>query len=434
MEQSMDESTLVKKILTPIERFLKLQASSGIVLLFTTLLALIAANSNLSELYYSLIHYPLSIGVGSHILTMSLQHWVNDGLMVIFFFLIGLELKQEMTIGSLSSRTEVFLPLIAALGGMVVPALIYLFFNMNTPSAVGWGIPMATDIAFALGILAFVSRQIPFTLKIFLLALATIDDLGAILVIAFFYSAKISEFWITFAGLTVFLIFIVKQLRVQSFIVYIILGVVLWFAILKSGIHATIAGVILGLLTPVKPPASKKAKINEKLKQLMDEQKPTTYQLEKIKWLLRSLQSPAQFLIDRLHYFVIFFIMPVFAFFNSGVRLDDQFNTTQFFSSSVFMGVFLGLLIGKPVGVFLFSWMAVRMKWTRWPSHVRPLHILGVGFLAGIGFTMALFISSLSLDYDMILSNYSKISIFLASLFAGTIGFVILKFYGKTDI
>ena len=429
----MNQLTLVEKILTPIERFLKLQASGGVVLLVATALALIIANSPLSHLYQSLLHYPISIGFGEHTLKMSLHHWVNDGLMVLFFFLVGLELKREMTIGSLSSRTEVSLPLIAALGGMIVPAIIYLYFNIDKPSAIGWGVPMATDIAFAVGILAFVSRHIPLTLKIFLLALATIDDLGAILVIAFFYSSKLSDYWLTVAGLMVFLIFITKHLRVQKLAVYIIMGIILWLAVLKSGIHATIAGVILGLITPVRPLSTNKVMLHNKLQELMGEQRLTTFKLEEVRKLLRKMQSPAQFLIDRLHYFIVFFVMPVFAFFNSGVEFGHKFDINIFISHPVFMGVFLGLFIGKPLGVFLFSWIAVKMKWARWPSQTRPVHILGIGFLAGIGFTMALFISSLSLSYDAAVSDYSKASIFIASLFAGIIGYTILKFYGKTD-
>ena len=426
----MDRPTLVKKILTPIEQFLKLQASSGIVLLLATLLALIAANSSFQESYKALLHYPFSVGFGDYVLKMSLQHWVNDGLMVIFFFLVGLELKREMTIGTLSSKTEFFLPVIAALGGMIIPALIYISFNMDSPAIVGWGIPMATDIAFALGVLAFVAKQIPFTLKIFLLALATIDDLGAILVIAFFYSSEISGFWLGSASLVVFLTLIAKQLRLQNLFIYIIFGGILWLAILKSGIHATIAGVILGLLTPVKPMSSKKSKLDEKLKQFMDEKKPTNYQLEEAAKLLRTLQSPAQFLINRIHYFVSFLVMPAFAFFNSGVSFE-KFNTSEFLSSSVSIGIFLGLLIGKSLGVFLFSWISVKMKWTKWPAGAHAGHILGIGFLAGIGFTMALFIGSLSLNYDMVLSNYSKTAIFLGSLLSGIVGFGILKFYSK---
>ena len=426
----MSKKSLIQNILSPIERFLALQTSSGILLLGAAILALICANTSLNSWYMNLLHFPISIGWGNFLLEMSLHHWVNDGLMVIFFFVVGLEIKRELIGGSLSSRQEAFLPFMAALGGMVVPALIYISLNASQESNVGWGIPMATDIAFAVGVLAFV-LNIPLSLKIFLLALATIDDLGAVLVIASFYSSELSGFWISAAGIVVFLIFCFKQLRVHSYLIYLILGTVLWFAILKSGIHATIAGVILGLMTPARPFSSRKSDVDEELKQLISKSQPTTYQLEKTAQRLRSLQSPAQLLIDRLHRLVSFLIMPIFAFCNSGLRFDAKFSFADFSTSSVFHGIFLGLFVGKPLGIFMFSWLSVHFKWTKWPAHVRPAHILGVGCLAGIGFTMALFISSLSLNYNPILENYSKASIFIASLLSGVLGFLILFFYGK---
>ena len=248
----MARNSLIQNILNPIERFFSLQTSSGILLLGSALLALAFANSPLQNWYNDFLHFPLSIGFGSFVLKMSVHHWVNDGLMAIFFFVVGLEIKRELIGGSLSSRAQALLPFSAALGGMVVPALIYVAFNASQESIVGWAIPMATDIAFALGVLAFI-LNIPLSLKIFLLALATIDDLGAVLVIAFFYSKQLSVFWIFISGFVVFLIFFFKQLRVHSYLFYILLGSILWFAILKSGIHATIAGVVLGLMAPARP-------------------------------------------------------------------------------------------------------------------------------------------------------------------------------------
>ena len=249
----MSKKSLIQNILSPIERFLALQTSSGILLLGSAVMALICANTFLKDWYKGFLHFPISIGFGNFLLEMSLHHWVNDGLMVIFFFVVGLEIKRELVGGSLSSRQSAFLPFMAALGGMIVPALYStLSFNTSQESIVGWGIPMATDIAFAVGVLAFI-LNIPLSLKVFLLALATIDDLGAVLVIASFYSSELSGFWISVSGLVVFLTFCFKQLRVYSYLIYLILGVILWFAILKSGIHATIAGVILGLMTPARP-------------------------------------------------------------------------------------------------------------------------------------------------------------------------------------
>ena len=423
----MIKDQIVKNLLTPIERFLKLQSSSGIVLILSALLALVMANSPLSSFYNSLLYTPVGIGIGSFFLEMTLHHWVNDGLMVIFFFVVGLEIKRELSIGTLSSKSEALLPFVAALGGMIIPALIYITFNYSQESVIGWGIPMATDIAFAVGILAFVSRHIPFALKIFLLAVATIDDLGAILVIAFFYSTDISGFWISLAGLVTFVTFCFKQMRVNSYLVYSILGIILWYFIYQTGIHATITGVILGLMAPVRHLNVRKSKVNEKLQSLIQKENPSTYEIERTKRMLRDLQSPAQFLIDRLHLFVSFFVMPAFAFFNSGLYLGSGLSFSEVFSNSIFKGVFLGLLIGKPLGVFLFSWLAVKIKWANWPSLVTPQMILGAGFLSGIGFTMSLFISHLSLSFNDSLETYSKSAIFLASLIAGLIGYFILR-------
>lgn len=428
----MSKKSLIQNILSPIERFLALQTSSGILLLGSALLALICANTFLRDWYDGFLHFPISIGFGNFLLEMSLHHWVNDGLMVIFFFVVGLEIKRELVGGSLSSRKSAFLPFMAALGGMIVPALFYISFNASQESIVGWGIPMATDIAFAVGVLAFILNT-PLSLKVFLLALATIDDLGAVLVIASFYSSELSGFWISVSGLVVFFIFCFKQLRVHSYLIYLFLGAVLWFALLKSGIHATIAGVVLGLMTPARPLSSRKSDVDEELKRIIDKQQPTTYQLEKTTQKLRRLQSPAQMLIDRLHGLVSFVIMPIFAFCNSGLHFSANFSFADFYESSVFDGIFLGLFVGKPLGIFLFSWFAVRCKWAKWPVNVHPVHILGVGCLAGIGFTMALFISSLSLSYNPVLENYSKASIFLASLLSGVLGFLILFFYGKKN-
>lgn len=310
----MIENNIIKTFLSPIERFLKLQSSSGIVLLASAVLALVFANSPLSSFYESLLKFPISVGIGSFVLEMSLHHWVNDGLMVIFFFVVGLEIKRELVIGSLSSKSEALLPFAAALGGMIVPALIYVFYNVSQESIIGWGVPMATDIAFAIGVLAFASRHVPLTLKIFLLALATIDDLGAVLVIALFYSTDISGFWFSLAGMVVFLTFCFKQMRVNSYLVYMILGTFLWFFIYKTGVHTTITGVILGLMAPVRHLRIRKSKVNEELHRLIDTEQPSSYEIEKVKRMLRDLQPPTQFLIDKLHLFVSFFAMPVFAF------------------------------------------------------------------------------------------------------------------------
>ena len=315
----------------------------------------------------------------------------------------------------------------AALGGMIVPALVYVVLNYSQETISGWGIPMATDIAFAVGILAFLSGRAPLSLKIFLLALATIDDLGAVLVIASFYSSDISWFWISMSFAVVLFIFCLKQFRVQSYWVYMIAGAGLWFVILKSGVHATIAGVILGLMTPARAFCAQN--LSEERDEPLLPPGQTADSLELVKQKLEGLRPPAQFLIDRLHHFVSFFVMPVFAFFNSGLDFRGGISMRELPENSAVQGIFLGLVIGKPAGIFLFSWVSVHFRFARWPQGAGPAHILGVGCLAGIGFTMALFISGLSLGYDTMLENYAKASIFLASLASGVLGFMILYFF-----
>ena len=420
----MSRPSLVRAIVSPIERFLNLQAAGGVVLLAAALLALICANTSLKQMYFDLLHLSVGVQWGGFSLAMSLHHWVNDGLMVIFFFLVGLEIKSEMVNGSLSSKKEAVLPLMAALGGMIIPALVYIVLNHSQETIAGWGIPMATDIAFAVGILAFLSGRAPLSLKIFLLALATIDDLGAVLVIASVYSSDISWFWISMSCLTVLFIFCLKQLRVQSYWFYAAAGAVLWFVILKSGVHATIAGVILGLMTPARPYSDLSCD-----KEKETDLPPDKAVSELVSQKLEKPEAPVQFLIDRLHHFVSFFVMPVFAFFNSGLDFKGGISITDLQENSVAQGIFLGLVLGKPAGIFLFSWVSVHFRFAQWPAGAGPAHILGVGCLAGIGFTMALFISGLSLGYDTMLENYAKASIFLASLISGVFGFMILYFF-----
>ena len=422
-------SSFMEKLLEPTQRFLRLEAASGLLLLAAAVFALVMANSPLHFFYESFIHWPLSFGLGGFELKMPLYHFVNDVLMVVFFFVVGLEIKRELVVGSLSSKKKAALPFMAALGGMIAPALIYTYFNIGQESLSGWAVPMATDIAFAVSVLTFLSKRVPFSLKIFLLALATIDDLGAVIVIASVYSDNISGFWLSLSGVLIAAVFCFKHLKVQSLIVYLLLGVLLWFFVYQSGVHATAAGVILGLITPVHPDRRKKD-IQERLNLFMNETKPSTRQVIETTRLLRGIQSPAQMLIDSLHKWVSFFIMPVFAFFNSGLRFSGDFSFDGLILSPVFYGILFGLVVGKPLGVFLFCWASVRLKWAVYPAGVFASHIVGVGFLAGIGFTMALFLSHLSLAFDPELGVFSKFSIFLASIIAGLMGYLILRFFG----
>ena len=383
-----------------VEVFVKMQnikqnvreAASGVLLLLSALIALIWANSPWDKVYQEILHYPVGFSLGDEAISFSLHHFVNDGLMAIFFFVVGLEIKKELVVGELSTPKKALFPLFAAIGGMFVPALFYLAFNgEGSPGRMGWGIPMATDIAFAIGVLSLLSKRIPHVLKVFLMALAIVDDLGAVLVIAFFYSQAISSQFLAFTGLAVFIIFCVRKMGFHNNFLYFFLGCCLWFIVLKSGVHATVAGVIMGLMTPA--------------------------------------GGPAESLIKRWHPYTIWLIMPVFAFFNAGVHLKSGFSFSEFLYHPVSVGVFLGLLLGKPLGILLFSYLARFFNLSDWPAGFSWVRLTGIGFLAGIGFTMSLFISHLSFfESHPELSVYSKLGILLASLLAMIAGLLILFF------
>ncbi len=430
----------VKKIMSPIDNFMHLEASSGILLLFVTAIALYLANSSFHEAYEHFIHTPIGINFGSFELKMGLQHWVNDALMAIFFFVVGMEIKRELVIGELSSPKRAALPMFAALGGMVAPALIYTFFNINTDTISGWGIPMATDIAFAVGVLSLMSKRVPFSLKIFLLALAIVDDLGAVLVIAFFYTEELSQTAFAVAGGSLGLIILMLFSGIEKVVIYIILGLVFWLAVLQSGIHATIAGVILGFLVPLEPIFNKKLlpgalkpllddihdKIDKAAKSSAELNEAAHHEFMQLKQFAEGAQSPLERTIHSLHYWVGFGIMPLFALVNAGVHVGD-FQVNEFISHPVSMGVVLGLFLGKPVGVFLFSYLAVKLKISSLPQGVTWYHILCAGTLAGIGFTMAIFISNLALGVSVGGTN-SKLGILLASVLASIAGLIMLGF------
>lgn len=338
------------------------------------------ANSPLHESYQTLIHLP--------ILTMSLQHFINDGLMAIFFFVIGIEIKKEFLYGELSSKTKASLPIVAALGGMIIPALIYHHFNQNTQTHAGWGIPMATDIAFALGVLSLLEKKVPLSLKIFLLALAIVDDLGAILVIAVFYTAEVSQWALMLAAVGLFAVWYLQRFKIKSTWIYILLGLFVWYAVLKSGIHATIAGVLLG-------------------------------------FLVRSDENGFKKLEYKFKPWVNYAIMPIFALANAGVRIEG-FHLEQLFQEPVVLGVVLGLFVGKPLGILLFSFVAVKLRLAQLPRGSNWAQIGAVGCFAGIGFTMALFISNLALS-GTAFEGEAKIAILIASLLSSALGLFWLK-------
>jgi Na+:H+ antiporter, NhaA family len=372
------------KLTSLFKDFFESEKSAGLILLVCTAISLLLANSSLQEGYFSLLH----ISIAGNTLT----HWVNEGLMSIFFLLIGLELERELYNGELSNKKNAMLPLVGALGGMIVPALIYLVFNFNTSLQSGAGIPMATDIAFALGILSLLGNRIPASLKIFLAALAVIDDLGAILIIAIFYTATIS--WVYLLAVVVIwvFLFVLNRLKVYNLVPYLVGGVAMWYCMLHTGIHASIAGIIVAFVIPFGNGDSSS----------------TSYILQKY-----------------LHKPVAFFILPLFALVNTAIVI--QSNPVHIFTEKYALGILLGLVVGKALGIFSFCFFAIKLGICALPKELKYMQLLGVSFLGGIGFTMSVFITMLAFNDELIINN-AKLVIIVSSFLAGSIGFVILKF------
>ena len=372
------------------ERFFNSEKSSGILILLCTLVSLAIANSPISEPYLHFWH--------RQILGLSVEQWVNDGLMVVFFLFIGLELERELYSGELSDLRNALLPIFAAAGGITLPALIHFGLNVGTPTQVGMGIPMATDIAFALGVLALLGSRVPVSLKIFLTALAVMDDLGAIIVIAVFYTASLSAGYLMAAiGVFALMVAMNRKLRVMSLLPYLVGGAIMWYLMLKSGVHATIAGVMLAFAIP--------------------------YSIKQ-----EDSESPSHKLDHLLHKPVAFFVLPIFAFANTGIVIGSSWALDLSGANSI--GIVAGLLIGKPLGITLLAFMAVLLGVCRLPLDMNLKHVFGAGLLGGIGFTMSIFITNLAFTGEAELINASKIAILAASLTAGALGFVWLKLLG----
>jgi NhaA family Na+:H+ antiporter len=429
----------IERLIKPFALFAKQASAGGIVLLACAVVALLWANSPLSEYYFRLWSIPVEVRFGNLVdIDKPLLLWINDSLMAVFFFLVGMEIKRELLVGELRSPRKAMLPMAAAVGGMVVPALIYASLNWGTPEIRGWGIPMATDIAFALGALALLGTRAPLALKVFLTALAIVDDLGAVLVIALFYTENLKVNALLYSLLFWGAMIAMNRLGVRSGLAYFLMSVGMWYFMLKSGVHATVAGVLGAFAIPVRSridPELFIVRVREYLNQfdqpitertiiLSPEQQSA---VEAIEREALRVQSPLQRLEHRLHYFVAFFVMPIFALANAGVTLggEDGLNWT----SRVIWGVALGLLIGKPLGIALFSWLAVRLGLAQLPQGINFVHIVGVGFLGGIGFTMALFIAGLAFRGDEL--NYAKLGILAGSALAGAIGFMMLRIWTK---
>jgi len=381
-----------RKLSKTFSDFFDSEKASGIVLIVCTIASLLITNSPIGENYLHFWHLDF--------LNLSIEHWVNDGLMAIFFLLIGLELKRELYNGELSDLKNALLPIFAAIGGIVLPASIHFALNNGTPTQAGMGIPMATDIAFALGVLALLGKRVPASLKIFLTALAVMDDLGAIIVIAVFYTAKLATAYLFGAIVVLGILFLLNKARVKSLVPFLIGGVLLWFLMLKSGVHATIAGVLLGFMIPFSDKE--------------DDEESVSHRLEHF-----------------LHKPVSFVILPIFALCNTGIIIGVS--SLQTLTNPNEIGIISGLIVGKPIGITIFSFLAVTIGICKLPLDLNWKHIFGAGILGGIGFTMSIFITNLAFPGNAAEISGSKMAILLASLIAGSIGFTFLKFFGQPE-
>lgn len=430
------------RFVQPVLSFMRTEASGGILMLLAAIAALALANSPLSGAYEQLVHTELAVELGQHLhFEHTLQDWINDGLMAIFFFVVGLEIKRELVVGELKERRAAALPAFAALGGMVLPALIYLAFNGGTDASQGWGIPMATDIAFAVGVISLVGRRVPLGAKLFLLAVAIVDDVGAILVIALFYTQELAVGWLATAFVLLFLVYGMRRIGIRSQTLYVLVAVLVWVSFLESGVHATIAGVALALLTPTTPLhrpeeyasiavplVGRVADYAEGPRHAADDHRTT----ERIQALLRDVTrlseetvSPLDRLENRLAPWSSFVIVPLFAFANAGVSFSTE-AVGSGVGNPVLMGVTVGLVVGKVVGVVGGAWLAVKAGIGTLPRLTSWRHVTGVGLLAGIGFTVALFVTALAFPRGPV-ADSAKMGIFLASLVSGIAGFVWLR-------
>jgi len=384
---------MINVLTKPFKEFFKLESASGLILLFAAAIALIISNSNFGALYFDTLQKYISLGFGSFSLKLSVIHWINDVLMTIFFFLVSLEIKREIVQGELSNPKQALLPIIGAVGGMVVPAAIYIVININSPETLtGWAIPSATDIAFSLGVLSLLGKRVPISLKIFLTALAIIDDLGAIIIIAFFYSGNVEVYYLLLMLAVVLVLVILNKFHIRSFIPYLFLGILLWEFTHQSGIHATIAGVLLALLIP-----------HDKI--------------DKSKSLLLKLEHG-------IAPYVAFGIMPIFAFANAGVSLEGiSFGSLL---NPVPLGILCGLFFGKQIGVFVFSYISVKLNFAQKPNNSNWMSLYAVSVLTGIGFTMSLFVGNLAFANTPVYLDGVKIGVLFGSLLSTLVGYFFL--------
>ena len=430
-----------KKIATPFEHFLHAQTTTGLILMLMTLLALLLANSPFAEPYLHFFHTKIDVFIGSFGISKSIHHWINDGLMAIFFFIIGLEIKREVLVGELSNIKVAMLPILAAIGGMVLPALIYLSINYYGDGAEGWGIPMATDIAFAVSALVLLGNRVSTPLVTFLVALAIVDDLGAVVVIAIFYTEQINMTPLALSLASFLVLVLFNRVGIHAVLPYFIVGTIMWLFMLESGVHATIAGVIAAMAIPSKPkfaPIDFTSLTRNQLDEYDNYPVATDHMMHEkqkaillnIKDKIDSVNSPAARLEHDLHLPVALIVIPLFALANAGISIDFS-SIGETIIQPVSLGIMAGLIFGKVIGIAGVSWLAIKLGIAKLPQSSSMSQIFGVAFLGGIGFTMSIFIADLAFEGDDILIFQAKIGILAASLFAGLFGFIWLRYIAK---
>lgn len=430
-----------EKIATPFEQFLHAQTTTGFILMLMTVVALILANSPFADAYLHLFHTKIDVFVGEYGVSKSIHHWINDGLMAIFFFIIGLEIKREILVGELSNIKVAILPIIAAIGGMALPALIYYTINLGDIGEAGWGIPMATDIAFAISALVLLGRRVSPSLVTFLVALAIVDDLGAVVVIALFYTQEIHMLPLLFAFISFLILVSFNRFGIHMILPYFIVGFIMWLFMLESGIHATIAGVIAAMAIPSRPkysPIDFTQSAKNRLEEydnypittdyMMHEQQKAI--LQNIKDKIDAISSPSARLEHSLHLPVSLIVIPLFALANAGVSIDFS-SAYETLLQPISLGVIAGLVFGKVFGIAGISYLAVKLGIAKLPDGSTMSQVFGVAFLGGIGFTMSIFIAELAFAGNSELIFQAKIGILAASLFAGVFGFIWLKYIAK---
>lgn len=444
MSSQTRETTFTGRWIERGRHFINAPWAGGAILVLFVVIALILANCEATKhLYHEFLGTSLSLSIGEggkfFNFTLDIEKFINDGLMVIFFFVVGLEIKRELLVGRLSTVKQAMLPVMAAIGGMVVPALIYAAFNAGTDYSAGWGIPMATDIAFAIAILSLMGNKVPVSLKIFLTALAIVDDLGAIVVIAIFYTYKINWVCLAIIAVLMVLLWLFRRAGVTKVAPYLITAIVVWYLFYKSGIHATISGVIMAMMIPSKPLLSKKMFLHreryfveefrfhdkEGVEVLQNEEQH--HSLLKLRHAATDAIGMSQRMEHLLHPYVTFIIMPIFALGNAGVEIHAD--ALNIFATTLGTGIFLGLVVGKPVGIFLASWLAVKLKIAVLPRGIKWAPLLGVACMGGIGFTMSIFIDTLAFAGEQAIINQAKISILIASVSAALLGYLVISVF-----